>query len=245
MAGRNLSSAESYTWKMIQDNYENIPQLSISALADLAHVSISTVNRTVKKKGFAGYSDFRYSVKENRTSHRRGFSKEVLEAISKNEEELLKTINGILPESIEEAVQAIEDSTNIIIFARGLSINAAQEMKQKLQLWHKNVILYDDARSMHYFAKFATKETLLVVISLFGETEEIIDATRIAKTNGAKILVLTATQNSTVTRLADISLVGYKSHLEVNYFELDVHSRLPLYILVRVLFDSYSIYKNK
>lgn len=46
----NLTNAESYTWQIIQENYEKIPQLSISELAELAHVSLSTVNRTVRKK---------------------------------------------------------------------------------------------------------------------------------------------------------------------------------------------------
>ena len=31
----NLTNAESYTWQIIQENYEKIPQLSISELAEL------------------------------------------------------------------------------------------------------------------------------------------------------------------------------------------------------------------
>ena len=51
----NLTNAESYTWQIIQENYEKIPQLSISELAELAHVSLSTVNRTVRKRSLGGY----------------------------------------------------------------------------------------------------------------------------------------------------------------------------------------------
>lgn len=46
----NLTHAEKATWEIIQENYKKIPQMSISEISDLAHVSLSTVNRTVRKK---------------------------------------------------------------------------------------------------------------------------------------------------------------------------------------------------
>ena len=60
------------------------------------------------------------------------------------------------------------------------------------------------------------------------------------------ILALTTNQDSELVCLSDVCLIGYKSRLEINHFDLDVHSRLPLFILGRVLIDGYSIYqKNK
>ncbi|MFC4651871.1 MurR/RpiR family transcriptional regulator [Lactococcus nasutitermitis] len=244
MVKRSLSEAESYTWRIIQEHYEEIPKTSISELAEIAHVSISTINRTVQKKGFKGYAEFRFSIKEKSIPKIKGFSKEVLAAISKNEEELIKTINSISVESVEAAVEAIEQASEILIFARGLSTNVAIEMMKKLQLYHKLGVIHDDAGSMAYYAKHVTSNSLIIVTSLSGERDEINIPLNDAKTQGATILALTVSENSTLTRLADISLVGYKSPYEVHYFDLDVHSRLPLHILVRVLFDAYSIYKK-
>ncbi|WP_460017372.1 MurR/RpiR family transcriptional regulator [Lactovum odontotermitis] len=244
---QELSNSECHAWQVIQDNYQDIPRLSISEVADMAFVSISTVNRTVRKKGYAGYSDFRYSIKEKAVLEREGtkFSQEVLSAIAKNEEELLKTINGISADSIEAAVKAIDRADEIVLLACGLSINPANEMLRKLQLFHKHVSLYSEAKPMAYYAKFLKPEDLVIALSLFGETDEINDSVKIAKSRGAKTLVLTATADSRLSALADIAIVGYKSRLEVNYFELGVHSRIPLHILVRVLFDCYSIYKKR
>ncbi len=211
----------------------------------MAHVSISTINRTVKKKGFGGYGEFKFSIKKDALPQVSGFSKEVLGAIAKNEEELLKTINNISSSQIEAAVKKIDESDEIILFARGLSVNAANEMMKKLQLWHKRVSLYDEDRTMKYFSRFVSKKTLVIAISLFGESRALNESVILSKKNGATILVLSASESSTLSQSADIALIGYKSQVEVNYFDLDVHSRLPLYLLVRILFDSYSIYKNK
>ncbi|MBB5887305.1 MurR/RpiR family transcriptional regulator [Lactovum miscens] len=244
---QELSNSERHTWQVIQNHYQEIPRISISEMAEMAYVSISTVNRTVRKKGYAGYSDFRYSVKEKTTTDLKAnkFSQEVLNAIQKNEEELLKTINGISANSIEAAVKAIDKANEIIIIACGLSGNPAREMLQKLQLYHKHVSFQNEASSMEYYAQFLNSSDLIIAITLFGETPEINKTIEIAKSHGAKVLTLTAVEDSTANSLTDISLVGYKSRLEVTFFELAVHSRIPLHILVRVLFDSYSIYKNE
>ena len=240
----NLTNAESYTWQIIQENYEKIPQLSISELAELAHVSLSTVNRTVRKKGFEGYGEFRYSIREKKLPEINGFSKEVLGAIAKNQEELLKTIENISAEEIEKAVELIQESEEILIFSRGLSTNVADELMKKLQLFRKRVSLHDDSKYMAY-AQFVNEKSLIIVLSLSGETVEILNALRIAKAQNPKILSLTVNANTNLTNLSDISLIGYKSSLEVNYFDLDVHSRLSLSILSRVLIDAYSIYTLK
>jgi DNA-binding MurR/RpiR family transcriptional regulator len=246
MKHQDLSAAEKYTWEIIQEHYEAIPEISISKLAELAHCSISTINRTVKKKGFQGYAAFRFSIQngEKSLSEIKGFSAEIQAAIAKNEEELLRTINGISPETIKTAVEMIDVAAEIVIISRGLSSNPAMEMLKKLQLFHRTVRLFDDPKYMQYYAKELKKESLLIAFSLTGETEEIIKSVKTAQSRGSRILAFTVSQNSSLSSLADLSLVGYKSPLEVYYFELDVHSRLPLFILVRILFDAYSIYKR-
>ena len=98
---------------------------------------------------------------------------------------------------------------------------------------------------MAYYAQFVNEKSLIIVLSLSGETVEILNALRIAKAQNPKILSLTVNANTNLTNLSDISLIGYKSSLEVNYFDLDVHSRLSLSILSRVLIDAYSIYTLK
>ena len=131
-----------------------------------------------------------------------------------------------------------------MIFARGLSIGAATELMRKLELFHKYAVIHDDGGSMAYYAKHATPQTLIIVLSLSGDREEINMPLLDARKTGAKILAMTVSGRSNLADLADISLVGYKSPYEVHYFDLDVHSRLPLFILERVLIDAYSIYKK-
>ncbi|MDR1606498.1 MAG: MurR/RpiR family transcriptional regulator [Streptococcaceae bacterium] len=241
----NLTSSESHTWEVIQEHYERIPKITINELAELAHVSLSTVNRTVKKKGFLGYGEFRYSINKKKQSDSSGFSAEVLASIAKNEEELLFTIQNISANDVEKAVKLIDEADEITIFARGLTINVANELLSKLQLFHKPVNLYTDPKYIAYYAQFINQNGLVIALSLSGENHEINTPLSTVKRRKGKILSLTTNAESELTRLSDVNFIGYKSRLEVNHFDLDVHSRLPLFILERVLIDAYSIYRKR
>ncbi len=242
---RTLSEAESYCWNYIQEHLTKIPNLSISTLANDAHVSLSTVNRTLKKMGYDGYTDFKQTIRHTKNERRKnGFSKEVNEAIHKNEIEITRTINQLSAEDIEKAIKLIDHHSNIIIFSAGLSSNVAREMMNKLQLFGKNCVSYDDFDYMKYYANRANRDHLIVAISVSGETPEIASAIHTAKSHGAKIIALTAASPSAIANQADVCIVAYKSKLKEINFGLDVGSRIPLQVANRILLDAYAIYKN-
>lgn len=99
-----------------------------------------------------------YSIREKKLPEINGFFKEVLGAIAKNQEELLKTIENISAEEIEKAVELIQESEEILIFSRGLSTNVADELMKKLQLFRKPVSLHDDSKYMAYYAVLLMKK---------------------------------------------------------------------------------------
>ena len=78
-------------------------------------------------------------------------------------------------------MRAIDQAGEIILFARGLSTHAAVEMMKKLQLFHKPVTLHDDYKYMTYYASFVKENSLIINLSLSGETLELIEATEVAK----------------------------------------------------------------
>ncbi|GBG96317.1 MurR/RpiR family transcriptional regulator [Lactococcus termiticola] len=240
-----LSEAENYCWNHIQDHLTKIPNASISSLAKEAHVSVSTVNRTLKKMGYDGYSDFKQTVRNTKDERRNnGFSKEVNQAIRKNEIEITRTINQLSADDIEAAVKLIDKHERILIFSAGLSSNVAREMREKLQLFGKMSAIHDDVDYMKYFAGCVNRDFLIVVISLSGETPEILRAMRIAQGRGAKVLALVGARPSSIGSLADISINAYNSSLKNINFGLDVGSRLCLQVVNRILLDTYALYKD-
>ncbi|MDR0298629.1 MAG: MurR/RpiR family transcriptional regulator [Streptococcaceae bacterium] len=241
---RKLSETELFCWNYVQDNLAKISQMTISKVAQEAHVSISTVNRTLNKVGYDGYSDFKHSIKNSKTYPINGFSSEVNEAFRKNETEITRTINQLSVEEIESAIRLINRHENITLIAMGLSSNVSREMMAKLQLFNKRCTRYDDPEYMKYHAAKMNSHDLIIAISISGETPELLETVAIAKARGAKILSLTANPSSALASNADVSISAYKSKVRELDFGLDVASRIPLQIVNRILIDAYAIYKQ-
>ncbi|MDR2977144.1 MAG: MurR/RpiR family transcriptional regulator [Streptococcaceae bacterium] len=239
-----LSDTERFCWDYIQDNLSKISHMTISKVAEASHVSISTVNRTLNKMGYEGYSDFKHSVRNSKAHSSNGFSSEVNEAFLKNETEITRTINQLSVEEIESAIRLINQHNDITLIAMGLSDNVSREMMAKLQLFSKRCTRYNDPEYMKYHAGRMHESDLIIAISISGETPEIVDSVAIAKSRGAKVLAVTASPSSRLAQMANVSLSAYKSKIKELDFGLDVASRIPLQIVNRILIDAFAIYKQ-
>lgn len=242
---KQLSDSESFLWKYVQQHILEIPNLSITSLSELANVSTSTIVRTMKKKGYEGYTSFKHYLKDQ-TNNTVNFSQvdlvdeEIRRSILKNEQEVVRTINMLDTGIIEDSIQKIYTSNRIIIFARGFSELIAEEMKVKFQLTGKYCELHTDPNIIKAISKRLTRTDLVIIISLNGETEELVTAAKNCYEHEISNILITASADSSLMTLCELCLVGFKS--EISFFpNFEVRSRLPLSVIGRVLLDSYAI----
>ena len=59
-----LSETEQYLWNFIEHHILEIPNYSIVKLSEQANVSTATIVRTMKKKGYEGFTSFKHHLKE-------------------------------------------------------------------------------------------------------------------------------------------------------------------------------------
>ena len=55
---KKLTETEEYTWQYITRDFNEIGKLNISELSQAINVSNATIIRTLKKKGYGGFSEF-------------------------------------------------------------------------------------------------------------------------------------------------------------------------------------------
>lgn len=244
-----LSSSEKYLWNYIQENLSDIPDLSIVKLSEDANVSTATIVRTTKKMGYSGYTDFRQQLisKAKNNQQYKNLEKvdhDIKQAIFKNKYEVDNTLSMLNVGSIEDAVQKIKKSSDIYIFARGFSEFIAQEMLVKLQLLGKNCVMSSDPNIIVTMSQRIKREDLVIIISLNGETKELVKGAKNAFENGVSTITITTNESGTITKYSEMVLLGYKS--QTSYFpDYEVRSRLPLQVISRILLDSYIIRTNK
>ncbi|MBC1981526.1 MurR/RpiR family transcriptional regulator [Listeria welshimeri] len=244
-----LSETEKYLWKFITKNINKIPNLSIVKLSELANVSTSTIVRTMKKKGYEGFTAFKHHLKDEQNttinfSNVEKIDTEIKSSILKNEQEVIRTLNMINTGVIEDAIQKMESSERIIIFARAFSEFIAEEMKIKFQLANKYCELHTDPNIIKIMSQHLKKTDTVIFVSLNGETEELIDAAKNCYNKEIGTITITTNKESPLSMLSELVLVGFKS--EISFFpDYEVRSRLPLSVIARILLDSYVIRMNK
>ncbi|AZP04011.1 MurR/RpiR family transcriptional regulator [Jeotgalibaca ciconiae] len=240
-----LSNTEQFLWDFIQRHILEIPNYSIVKLSELANVSTATIVRTMKKKGYEGFTAFKHHLKEMENQNINFTSLDQVDqgirtAILKNEQEVIRTINMIEIGNIEDAIQKIKVAHRIVIFARGFSELIAQEMMVKFQLAGKYCELHTDPEIIKSISKKLTKDDIAIFVSLNGETKELVIAAENCYKNEIGSLLLTANKYGSIMEYIEIPFIGFKS--EGSFFpDYEVRSRLPLSILARILLDSYAL----
>lgn len=241
---RHVSSTEMYTWDFLEDNVEKVRTMRVADLAKLGHISAATIVRTLKKHGYEGFSDYKSSLKNRLVYTGEGFSFEARQVIEKNREEVVRTIELLNVDELEQVVKIIHKSQNIYVMSSGPTRSASEYLATKLQFSGKSCISLEDKDYMTFHANKMRKSDLLIAVSLRGETEEIILAGKIAKKRGAKMITLTSEYDSTLARLSDYKVLCYKSKLKKFDVATDTASRISLEIISRILLDMYAIYKR-
>ncbi|EMC15956.1 MurR/RpiR family transcriptional regulator, partial [Streptococcus mutans] len=173
----------------------------------------------------------------------KSLKKDTRRSIIKNYQEVMRTLNTLDVTAIEESILMIEKAQRIIIFARGFSELIASEMLVKFQLLNKYCELHTDPNIIRPVSARLTSKDLVLFISLNGETVALVDAARNCIKNRVKTILLSASESSSLAHLTSLQLIGFKT--ELSYFpDYEVHSRLPLSILSRILLDAYAASLN-
>ena len=90
---QKLSESEQYLWHFIETHILEIPDYSIVKLSERANVSTATIVRTMKKKGYEGFTSFKHHLKDKENQNINFSALEKVDrgirtAILKNEEEV-------------------------------------------------------------------------------------------------------------------------------------------------------------
>lgn len=246
-----LTTTERFLLNYIEEHAAEIPKMSIVTLSDRSNVSTASIVRTMKKLGYDGFTSFKHDMKKQYQLSTQqdvfenldDIDRNIQEVLIKNELEVRNTVRMLDNRRIEDAIQSISGASQVYLFARGLSELIAHEMEVKFHLIGRTCELYTDPNIIKTISKRITAQDVVVMISLNGQTAELLDAARTCRKNEVPIILLTANGTSPLAKLSDINFVGYKS--DRSYFpEYEVRSRLPLQVISRILLDAYAIRKG-
>ncbi len=188
----------------------------LKSVAEDAGVSEAMVVKIAKKLGFSGFREFRGGI----AGYNRLPSADLHQDLSPDDTdaEITRKVFKTSIHAIEETLSildpvAFERAADLIFAARqrdfygiGGSAQIARDVSHKFLRIGIRVSMFDDAHMMLMSASLLGPNDVVVAFSHSGATTAVLDATQLARTQGARTIALTNYASSPLGEMADVVL---------------------------------------
>ena len=230
---QSLNDLEMIVYQYILEHMDQIPKLTIRELSAQCHVSTSTILRFCAKMGFNGFSELKYAVKNERS---KGNNFEDYYASAVHVDSFLKKINqGTYQETIQPAVDLIVSARHVAFTGIGTSGVLGNYGSRYFSNIGINSYSVDDPFTPIPFR--GLDSTLAIVLSVSGETSEVIKMLSDFKRSNATVLSITNNEHSTIARLADYNISYYMPEEKSIYADpyINLTTQIPVIALIELL----------
>lgn len=236
-----FTSSEGDLAKYIIQNPDEVSQLSISQIAKKIHISPATITRFCQKISFSGFNEFKHELKRYIDLRNKPVMNSDIKEIDyfaklyQNHLDIIETtFRKMTYFDIQQVVSLLNDAKKVHVYGIGNSGIAAQEFKWKFFRIGVNVESITDPHQAVMDASLSTERSLVIGISVSGKTKEILDAIKVAKSQGAKVVGITSEKDSELALLSDLTLlVMSKNNMHMGQ---NISPTLPLFLLFDLIY---------
>lgn len=214
-------------------------QFSSKNISARLFVSEASLSRFAKKCGYKGFREFIYEY--DREFHlekqKDSFNQVTKQVVDIYQELLDKNLKLVDETQMARIAGMLSGARRIFVYGMGSSGFAAKEFSLRFMRLGLFMEAITDAHIIKINAALATSETLIIGVSLSGTTAEIVDGMRIAREQGASVLLITANGRAKAREICDEVLVvaGMK---ELDY-GIMVSPQFPVLVMVDIFFAYY------
>lgn len=200
-------------------NKEKVLSMTLNQLADATYVSTATVSRFCRKLGEKNFNDFKvHFAKESQENEltsvdfNMSFKKEdntdtIVHNMSEIYKQTVASTNLVLDlDELDKAIDIFEKTQIIDVYAVGDSFLSALMFQHKMTVINKIVNLKHISTEQYQQAMHSNKNTVALVISYSGESDEIKKVVERILLNKGTIIAITSLNDSYLRGKADICL---------------------------------------
>lgn len=235
-----LSSTEQLVIDFVLE-YKDIEHLKLNVIQSALHISSSTIIRAIKKMDYESFTEFKYALIHTRAHGENEWKNKDYEALIQTiTNDFNRTIEMMDKEKIIKCADIILTSRRIFCVGMGSSMNVIDSLNRSLKnlgLWSND---YTEASPFREVPDIAKKEDCLLVVSLKGEEQQILDIVALCKAKGVNIISITAFPANSLSNLSNNVLFVNQSIQD----RKRLRSRLMLSVAADILFETILIQKK-
>lgn len=236
-----LNQNDIHIWRYIVINKNKCSQLTIEELANLCNVSRTTILRFAQKLSLKGFSELKIYLKWE-TSEEVQMETDAIKIMCDG---YTRAINDISKRDFTSACKLIYEANRVFIYGSGdIQMTVARQLK--MMFLHGGECLYDfEGLSVDAtFFSLVNPNDLVILISLNGESSNVVELAKKMRLSNVKILSITKLKDNTLASLSDENIYITTSQINFDSSIRTFESTTILYIMAEILFVRYSLYKK-
>jgi len=231
-----LTSLEKKIVEYIIHNPEEFVRLSSAQMAKKLYVSKTSIINLCKKIGFDGFSELKYYIKDYLSNKEKVDSVFYYEKIIKDlGEEVNKTFAIQDEENIKKIANKILNSKTVYVIGRGASKPLGDMLSTRLSILKVKSVFVDDYNLIEVIGETIAEGETLILISVSGETEKIVNVAKMARAKNIDVIAITAFYNNTLEKLSNYKLFFFAKNVSTK--TNDLTSRLGMHAVIQLLIE--------
>lgn len=222
-------------------NQPNVKNLKMKLIQNDLHVSAPTIVRAIKKLSYPSFTEFKYAIANTQGPANQIDSEENYETMIETfSSDFSKTIHMMEEEKLYAIANSILQSHRVFCIGMGSSVSVVNSFNRKLKnlgLWSND---YTEAAPFRDIADIATNNDCLLIFSLSGKEEQILEIAVKSKLKNVTVISITGFSNNPLQSLSDISLLTYQTPQK----RKKLRSRLMLSVAAEVIFETVLLKKE-
>lgn len=229
---QSLNTLEMMVYNYVCQNREKVVYMKIRELAAETHVSTTTILHMCKKFGCEGYTEFKLRLKQDLLSEKQGVGDLDISAIQDYIDRLSRPE---YQERIDRAVEMLRSSGQILFTGVGNSATLAQYgARYFCNVGFFSTYIDDPFTPIGSQLLTSGKRTVVVALSVSGETQEVLRIARDLKQRQCRLLSITNSANCTLAQISELNLNYYMPDLRVDG-SYQLTSQAPVVCLLEMI----------
>ncbi len=241
-----LTKKERYVADYILKEKTNIKNINISILAEETGVSVGTITKVGKKLGYGNFVEMKLAIAKLDTLEKDEYDGKFKQIYEFYKETIDRSNQIINQKMLEQVVQKINTARTIHIYGIGSSGLTAMELQYRLARMGYKVRVDNEYHQMIMNSSVLSDQDLVIAISISGETKEIVEAIKVAKSRHCYTISFTGTEDSSVAKVSDFSVpvVNTKFVKEERFINTQFSVLYVVDILFMLLLEDEERYEN-
>ena len=226
---QKFNATEILIYKYIVHNGDKIPFMTIRELADTINVSTSTILRFCNKCNCDGYKEFKEELKKYLNQIQKMPPQNDLAEILHYFE---RTNTNSFEQKIDQGADFIRKAEIVIFIGGGSSGTLAKYGARYFSNLGKFSIGLED--TCYPITEHMAKNTVVIVLSVSGETKEVIDLINRFRVNKNNVLSITNDADSTIAKMSDWN-ISYNMNIHKINGGYNATTQVPVLFLMEAL----------